>query len=307
MAENIIAPDLVLDYFDEVVNNETPFKGNKFTFLSNIGDPIYYIFEEFYIREDDEEPEEPEETIPVNLTISSNIYGFSISLIINGRKVVTLPLINDEYTYSQNLQIGDNVSYTSELNGYYSVSDSIVLSDENNSILLEFEEKPQQEGEVKIDRLGFKSNFIGTDIYIEYENLSGQRISEHKKTITLTGVLYFTLENCSSGTYTAVASGEIDEVISGEFIADGVNNSFIDNEQIINLEFEIGTNLDDTGNTNIGGDDNGDDNISVHVSTLMLSKNSLYLKPGDTDNSVYAMILPYNATNKSVIWSININ
>ena len=289
---NSLVPIIVNGYFDEKVNEVYEYKDNKFTFLSNINDSVKYIFEEIYITEGESSVIIHEGDTSIPLRIESNVTNFLISLTINNTINTRLQVIYSPLNYKNNFKIGDTISYIATKSGYLSLTDSLTITNDTPTISLEFVSDGTGNPEATINaRVGFKSNSIGTVITLTYTDTAEIEHTETKTTQSSTGTIYFNLINPHQVSYTAVAGG----------VTKNDTFTFTEGERIITLTFNTGQDPDIGGNTSGGGGGGGTSNVPV--TGINIIPTSLTLHVGDT-YQLEAQVLPINASNKTVYWSI---
>lgn len=289
---NTLIPLIVNGYFDEKVNDVYEYKDNKFTFLSNIDGAMKYIFEEIYISYEDSSVIIHEGDTSIPLSINSNVTNFSILLTINSHINARLQVNYTPLTYKNNLKVGDTISYTATKSGYVTLTGSFTISNDTPTINLTFESDGTLDPNVTINaRVGFKSNYVGTVITLTYTNTDGDESSETKTTQSLTGTIYFNLVNPQQVSYTAVAGGN----------TKNDTFTFTEGERTITLTYDNGQSGGDIGGSTGGGGGGGNNNVAV--TGINIIPTALTLHVGDT-YQLEAQVLPINASNKTVYWSI---
>ena len=176
MGEVIINPNFITDYFLEKVNSEYPYKDNKFTFLTNISDDIYYIFEEFYISSINPITPgvDPGTDDGLILHITTNVTWVTVTLLINNSITKKITLSGTQLEFKSNFKEGDIVSYSATKTDYTTVTGQVTLPSDGINIVLERINSGNPE--TTTGKIKFKTNYVGTTVSLTYININQESI-----------------------------------------------------------------------------------------------------------------------------------
>lgn len=290
MGEVRINPNFITDYFLEKVNNEYPYKDNKFTFLTNISDDIYYIFEEFYISSINPITPgvDPGTDDGLILHITTNVTGVTVTLLINNSITKKITLSGTQLDFKSNFKEGDIISYSATKTGYTTVTDQVTLPSDGINIVLERINSGNPE--TTIGKIKFKTNYIGTTVSLTYININEETIVLYGSNRFLNSTIDFDVINCVHVSYEAHSGSD----------SKSDNFDFSTGEKIINLVFSDGENNNNTGGSEDGGEV---PSTQVNVTGIIITPKTLTLHVGES-YQLSAQVLPANATNKTVYWTL---